>query len=73
MRLIGVLCILLGGTGCSGPEPRSAEYFMARPGEARQIVAGCAAGSVRGEECSNAAQAIEEANGRERFRRFRGK
>ncbi|WP_097091777.1 hypothetical protein [Novosphingobium sp. Chol11] len=53
-------------------EPRGKPYFAAHLDEARQIVAGCAAGSVRGDECSNAEQAVVEAEGRDRFKRFMG-
>ena len=53
-------------------EPRGKPYFAAHLDEARQVVAGCAAGSVRGDECSNAEQAVVEAEGRDRFKRFMG-
>lgn len=59
--------------GCSAPEPRSAEYFAAHLDEAREIVAGCTDGSIRGGECTNANLAVEEAKARERLRRFLGK
>jgi hypothetical protein len=67
---IGAIAML---AGCSAPEPRSSEYFAAHIDEAREIVAGCTEGSVRGDECTNANLAVEEAKGRERFRRFLGK
>jgi len=54
-------------------EPRATQYFAAHLDEARQIVAGCQAGSVRGGECANAEQAVTEAEGKDRFRRFMGK
>lgn len=54
-------------------EPRAVAYFAAHLDEARQIVAGCQAGSVRGGECANAEQAVTEAEGKDRFRRFMGK
>tara|TARA_R110002167_G_scaffold49537_15_gene145126 strand:+ start:449 stop:745 length:297 start_codon:yes stop_codon:yes gene_type:complete len=54
-------------------EPRAVEFFAAHLDEARQIVAGCQAGSVRGGECANAEQAVTEAEGKDRFRRFTGK
>lgn len=68
----------IGETAALGPsavpaEPRAAQYFAAHPDEARQIVAGCQAGSVRGGECANAQQAVTEAEGRDRFKRFMGK
>lgn len=53
-------------------EPRGTPYFAAHLKEARQVVAGCADGSVRGDECSNAEQAVVEAEGRDRFKRFMG-
>jgi hypothetical protein len=53
-------------------EPRGKPYFTAHLDEARQVVAGCADGSVRGDECSNAEQAIAEAEGRGRLKRFMG-
>ncbi|MGE4302581.1 MAG: hypothetical protein AB7E24_00950 [Novosphingobium sp.] len=54
-------------------EPRAARYFAKHLDEARQIVAGCQAGSLRGSECANAEQAVTEAEGKDRFRRFMGK
>lgn len=54
-------------------EPRATQYFAAHLDEARQVVAGCQAGSVRGGECANAEQAVTEAEGKDRFRRFMGK
>lgn len=52
--------------------PRGTQYFVAHVDEARQIVAQCAEGSVRGDECANAEQAVTEAEGRERFKTFMG-
>jgi hypothetical protein len=57
----------------AAPEaPRGIQYFLAHIDEARQVVAGCQAGSVRGDECANAEQAVVEAEGRERFKKFMG-
>lgn len=53
-------------------EPRGKPYFAAHLDEARQVVAGCADGSVRGDECSNAEQAVAESEGRDRLKRFMG-
>ncbi len=53
--------------------PRGTQYFAANLDEARQIVAGCQSGSVRGDECANAEEAILAAEGRDRFKRFMGK
>lgn len=52
--------------------PRGTQYFVAHLDEARQIVTQCADGSVRGDECANAAAAVIEAEGRDRFKRFMG-
>lgn len=52
--------------------PRGTQYFAAHLDEARQIVAGCREGKVRGDECANAEQAVVEAEGRERFKKFMG-
>lgn len=52
--------------------PRGTQYFAVHLDEARQITALCAKGSVRGDECSNAEQAVIEAEGRDRFKRFMG-
>ena len=52
--------------------PRGMQYFAAHLDEARQLVAGCRDGSVRGDECVNAEQAVVEAEGRERFKKFMG-
>ena len=53
-------------------EPRGKQYFAAHLDEARQIMTQCAEGSVRGDECSNAEQAVVEADGRARHKRFFG-
>lgn len=39
-------------------QPRSEEYFSAHLDEARRVVAECRKGSIRGEECGNAAYAV---------------
>ncbi|QEH78392.1 hypothetical protein EIK56_09585 [Sphingomonas sp. C8-2] len=53
-------------------EPRGMQYFAAHLDEARQVVAQCAEGTARGDECANAEQAVIEAEGRERFKKFIG-
>lgn len=61
------------GTVPAAPsEPRGTQYFAAHLDEARQVVAQCAEGSVRGEECANAQAAVTEAEGRARFKKFMG-
>jgi len=52
--------------------PRGMQYFAAHLEEARQIVAGCRESTVRGDECANAEQAVTEAEGRDRFKKFMG-
>ena len=53
--------------------PRGTQYFAANLDEARQIVAGCQTGSVRGDECANAEQAVLAAEARDSLKRFLGK
>lgn len=52
--------------------PRASQSFAAHPDLARAIVAGCAAGTVRGGECENAQSALSSAEGRARTERFIG-
>jgi hypothetical protein len=59
--------------GCGKHEPRATTYFAAHLDEARKVVTDCQSGSARGEECANAGAAVQEADARERFKRFRGK
>lgn len=53
-------------------EPRGKPYFAAHLDEARQLMAQCAEGSVRGDECFNAEMAVTETDGRARHKRFFG-
>lgn len=53
-------------------EVRGTQYFIAHIDEARQIVAGCRDGWVRGGECANAEEAIIKVDAAERRRRFLG-
>lgn len=53
-------------------EARGTQYFMANIDEARQVVAGCRDGSVRGGECATAEEAIIKVDAAERRRRFLG-
>lgn len=53
-------------------EARGTQYFVVHIDEARQVVAGCRDGSVRGGECATAEKAIITVESKERFRRFRG-
>ena len=52
---------------------RGKPYFAAHLDEARRVVAGCRDGSVQGNECANAEQAVTEAEGQNRLKRFLGK
>ena len=66
---------VVAGTGAipaaaAGGTARSQQYFAAHIEEARQVVAGCQSGAVRGDECFNAGQAVTEADGRARFNKF---
>lgn len=51
---------------------RGTQYFVAHVDEARQVVAGCRDGSVRGGECATAEEAIIKVDAQERRRRFLG-
>ncbi len=53
-------------------ESRGTQYFVAHIDEARQVVAGCRDGSVRGGECANAEEAIIKVEAQERRKRFLG-
>lgn len=53
-------------------EARGTQYFVAHIDEARQVVAGCRDGSVRGEECATAEEAIIKVDAQERRKRFLG-
>lgn len=50
---------------------RSTQYFEAHIDEARQVIAACREGTVRGDECAHAETAIVTVESKERFRRFR--
>jgi len=53
-------------------EARGTQYFVAHIDEARQVVAGCRDGSVRGGECATAEEAIIKIEAQERRKRFFG-
>ena len=53
-------------------EARGTQYFMAHLDEARQVVAECRDGSVRGGECATADEAIIKVEAQERRKRFLG-
>ncbi len=53
-------------------QARGTQYFEANIDEARQVVAGCRDGSVRGGECATAEEAIIKVDAAERRKRFLG-
>jgi len=53
-------------------ETRGTQYFVTHIDEARQVVAGCRDGSVRGGECTTAEEAIIKVDAQERRKRFLG-
>ena len=53
-------------------EARGTQYFVVNIDEARQVVAGCRGGSVRGGECATAEEAIIKVDAAERRKRFLG-
>lgn len=70
------LIVMMAGTAlaaCGQSEPRSLKYFENHLDEARAVIADCESGAASGAECDNAGTAIETAEARERFKRFRGK
>lgn len=69
---MSVVLLGLSLSACGQGEPRSTQYFEAHIDEARQVVADCRDGSMRGDECANADIAVQTVDGRERFKRFRG-
>jgi hypothetical protein len=73
MLITGTLATTALLAACGKAEPRSTAYFEAHLDEARELVAGCREGSVRGDECANADLAVQQADAKERFRKFRGK
>ncbi|QCI78802.1 hypothetical protein E6W36_01790 [Hankyongella ginsenosidimutans] len=57
------------GTGAVAA-PRATQYFAAHLDEAHKVVAACAAGAVRGDECANAGDAVTTADAKARTRKF---
>lgn len=46
--------LALAGLAACSPEPRSVAYFQTHRDEAARVVADCATGAHRGQECVNA-------------------
>lgn len=63
--------VALPGAAVSS-EARGTQYFVTHIDEARQVVAGCRDGSVRGGECATAEEAIIKVDAAERRRKFLG-
>ena len=57
-------------SGCS-QEPRSVAYFEAHRDEAAKVVAQCAKGSHRGQECVNAQAVVVREAGQKRMNGYR--
>lgn len=53
MRALLLALTAVAAAGCSA-EPRSAAYFEAHPEETGRVLARCANGAHRGDECENA-------------------
>lgn len=70
----GQKAISIGRTHAPTPaaQARGTSYFEANIDAARQVVAGCRDGSVRGSECANAEEAIIKVEAQERRQRFLG-
>lgn len=58
--------IALFAAGCSSAEPRGEQYFSAHVEEAEQVIAECAKGTARGDECYNAQVAVSKAKAKAR-------
>ena len=59
--------LALAVAGCTGRDARSADYFAAHETEARELVAGCAAGTSRGDEGANARDGLRTIAGKRAF------
>lgn len=73
LRTLITLAMTAALAGCGQSEPRSLQYFESHPDEARKVVAACKEDAQRGDECQSAMTAVETAEAREKFKRFRGK
>ena len=65
--------LLPGADAVGSSEPRGTQYFEANLDEARQVIAQCRDGMVRGAECANAEIAVAEADGKANFDAFMGR
>lgn len=69
---IMAMALVAALSGCGSHEPRSRQYFAAHLEEARDVVARCQHGAVRGDECTNADTALTDDKARKAFSRFLG-
>lgn len=69
MRL-ALLCLLAFVAACQ-PQPRSAAYFEAHPGEAAEIILACAKGAKRSGECAAAREGDAALRAKARMELFR--
>jgi hypothetical protein len=63
---------IVGPAGTGLAAPRATQYFAAHLDEARETVAACREGTVRGDECAHAEEAIIAAEGRNSAKAFLG-
>lgn len=63
---------VIGPAAVAVAAPRATQYFAANLDQARETVAGCREGTVRGDECAHAQEAIIAAEGQSRTKAFLG-
>lgn len=66
MRILLFISTALLVSGCTA-EPRSRSYFVAHPEEATSVLADCASGAHKGQECVNAQAAVVAAERKARI------
>lgn len=71
MTRLPFLLIAVAGLAACSPQPRSSDYFVAHPAEAKQVVADCKAGSHHGDECVNATAGVAAAESAERMKLYK--
>jgi hypothetical protein len=64
------LGLCLAATACA-PQPRSESFFEAHPDQAARVVAACATGVHRGQECETASAALARVRDDERMKFYR--
>lgn len=71
MTRLPLLVVAVAGLAACSPQPRSSEYFVAHPEQAKRVVADCKAGSHRGDECVNATAGVAAAESAERMKLYK--